>query len=156
MTTMCTYPLLQALHFLEPAPNFLGLEYQMLSWPILESTDHSLQQKYIISCHEQTIIISHTHRGAKISCCISCQGRGLQSSGRRHTTWLHLHGLLQCWCCETPATDWLKDFKIEAWYLLSLLCAFPQLFNNRVLLLLLLGQLAKERVWVEVPFNITI
>ena len=28
------HPLLQALHFLEPAPNFLGLEYQMLSWPI--------------------------------------------------------------------------------------------------------------------------
>ena len=29
-----THPLLQALHFLEPAPNFLGLEYQMLSWPM--------------------------------------------------------------------------------------------------------------------------
>ena len=31
MRTSCTHPLLQALHFLEPAPNFLGLEYQMLS-----------------------------------------------------------------------------------------------------------------------------
>ena len=32
---MSPWPLLQALHFLDPAPNFRGLENQILSWPIL-------------------------------------------------------------------------------------------------------------------------
>ena len=47
--------------------------------------------------------------------------------------------------------DLLKYFKIKPWHLLSLLCALPQLFNHRILFPLLLGQLAEERVRVEVP-----
>merc|ERR1712037_233629 len=96
-----------------------------------------MQQNYIIIHLDQTIIISHTQRSENQR--LSAAKKGIFNPLIDST--------------QLDSISVVCASAHVARHLLTLLCALPQLFNNRILILLLLGQLAKERVRVQVPIH---